>query len=107
MPVKGRLRVRKGCTQYRNKLCHPAQGQSAPRAICLLPVPATNLDATRFAPSRCQGCGAIRQTKNVTFYRNVGMLVMRRTYKVHADLCRACIDKRFWEFTGKNLLLGA
>jgi hypothetical protein len=33
MPVKGRLRVRKGCTQYRNKLCHPAQGQSAPRAI--------------------------------------------------------------------------
>jgi hypothetical protein len=48
----------------------------------------------------------MRQAKNVTFYRNVGMLVVRRTYQVHADLCRSCIHKRFWEFTGKNLLLG-
>jgi hypothetical protein len=54
-----------------------------------IPVPATNLEATRFAPSRCQGCGAMRQAKNVTFYRNVGMLVVRRTYQVHADLCRS------------------
>jgi hypothetical protein len=30
---KGRLRAEKGCTRYRNKLCHPAQGESAPRAI--------------------------------------------------------------------------
>ena len=48
----------------------------------------------------------MRQTRNVTFHRNVGMLLAHRTYKVHGDLCRACIHKRYWEFAGKNLLLG-
>ena len=66
----------------------------------------TNLEPTRFAPGLCQGCGSRRATKYVTFYRNVGMLLARRTHKIHGDLCKACIHRRYWEFAGKNLLLG-
>lgn len=65
-----------------------------------------NMGPTQFAPGRCQACGSMRQTKNVTFYRNVGMLLARRTYKVNGDMCKPCIHKRYWEFAGKNLLLG-
>jgi hypothetical protein len=36
---KGRLRAEKGCTRYRNKLCHPAQGESAPRYFACAIVP--------------------------------------------------------------------
>lgn len=66
----------------------------------------TNLEATRFAPGRCQECGNMRQTRNVTFRRNAGMLLAHRIYKVNGNLCRACIHRRFWEFTGKNIALG-
>lgn len=69
-------------------------------------VSAANLEAARFAPGLCQGCGSRRQTQYVTFHRNVGMLLAHRTYKVQGDLCRACIHRRYWEFAGKNLLLG-
>jgi hypothetical protein len=48
----------------------------------------------------------MRPTKSVTFRRNVGMLFARRTYTIQGDLCRSCLHKSFWEFTGKNLLLG-
>jgi hypothetical protein len=69
------------------------------------------MSETKFAPTyfdagRCQICGNMRQTKYVTFYRNVGMLFARRTYTINGNLCRSCIHKRFWEFTGKNILLG-
>ncbi len=67
---------------------------------------ATNVGPTHFAPGRCQACGNMRQTKYVSFQRNVGMLLARRTYTVRGDMCKACIHKRYWEFTGKNRLLG-
>ncbi len=66
----------------------------------------TNLEPTRFAPGLCQWCGSPRPTKYVKFYRNVGMLLARRKYQIHGDLCKACIHKHYWEFTGMNLLLG-
>jgi hypothetical protein len=56
--------------------------------------------------ARCQLCGNMRHTKYVEFYRNVGMLIVRRTYTIRGELCRPCIHKRFWEFAGKNILLG-
>ena len=34
------------------------------------------------------------------------MLVVRRTYFVRGDLYKPCVHKAYWEFTGKNLLLG-
>jgi hypothetical protein len=66
----------------------------------------TSLEPARFAPGLCQWCGSPRPTKYVAFYRNVGMLLARRKYQIHGDLCKACIHRHYWKFTGKNLLLG-
>jgi hypothetical protein len=55
---------------------------------------------------RCQLCQQMRTTKSISFHRNVGMLVACRTYSMSGELCKSCIHKKFWEFTGKNLLLG-
>jgi hypothetical protein len=60
----------------------------------------------QFEPSRCQLCQGMHQTRPVTFHRNVGMLFARRTYSTQGSLCRSCMHKKYWEFTGKNLLLG-
>jgi hypothetical protein len=54
----------------------------------------------------CQLCGNIRQTSQVGFTRNVGMILLRQTYKVNANMCKTCLHKNFWSFQGKNLLLG-
>lgn len=54
---------------------------------------------------RCQVCQQMRATRTIWFYRNVGMLFARRTYKLNADLCKPCIHKKFWEFTAKNILI--
>lgn len=56
--------------------------------------------------TRCQRCGSMRQTTRVTFHRNVGMLLIRRTYKIEGNLCKSCIRKHFGEFMLKNLLFG-
>jgi len=55
---------------------------------------------------RCQRCGNMRQTAHVTFHRNVGMLFLRRSYKIEGNLCKSCVRKHFGEFMLKNLLLG-
>src|ERR1700747_3274077 len=55
---------------------------------------------------RCQGCGSMRSTARVSFHRNVGMLFIRRTYKLEGNLCKSCIRKHFGEFMAKNLLFG-
>lgn len=54
----------------------------------------------------CQLCGMIRQTSRVTFARNIGMLVVHREKKITANMCKTCLKKNFWEYTGKNLLFG-
>ena len=54
----------------------------------------------------CQGCRNMRQLQLVTYFRNVGMLFVRRTITIRGNFCRECIHKRFWEFAGKNVLLG-
>lgn len=55
---------------------------------------------------RCQACGSMRPTAHVSFHRNMGMLFIRRTYKIEGNLCKSCIGKRFAEFTIKNLVFG-
>ncbi|HKS74126.1 MAG TPA: hypothetical protein VFB23_10785 [Candidatus Acidoferrales bacterium] len=55
---------------------------------------------------RCQSCGGMRQTARISFHRNVGMLFIRRTYKIEGNLCKSCIRKHFSDFMVKNLLLG-
>jgi len=48
----------------------------------------------------------MRQTAQVSFHRNVGMLFIRRHYKLEGSLCKSCIRKHFGEFMLKNLLFG-
>lgn len=45
-------------------------------------------------------------TARVSFRRNVGMLFIRRTYKIEGNMCKSCIRKSFGDFMVKNLLLG-
>jgi len=56
--------------------------------------------------SRCQICNEMRATATVSFYRNIGMLVARRQVSMTRNLCKTCMGRKFWEFQGKNLLLG-
>jgi len=58
------------------------------------------------AMRQCQSCGSMKMTSPVTFHRNIGMLVMRRTIRLEGNLCKSCIGKKYWEFMGKNLILG-
>jgi len=58
------------------------------------------------AMSRCQACNEMRVTRTVSFYRNIGMLVARRQVTLTANLCKTCMGRKYWEFQGKNLLLG-
>jgi hypothetical protein len=58
------------------------------------------------ALAQCQLCKQTRATRFVSFHRNVGMLFARKSYALHGNLCESCINKMFWQFTGKNILLG-
>ena len=64
--------------------------------------PLNNMNAI----GRCQLCGSMRQTARVKFERNIGMLVLRQTRRLEAQMCKTCVDKQFWDFQAKNLLFG-
>jgi hypothetical protein len=66
------------------------------------PAPLNNTNAI----GRCQLCGSMRQTARVKFERNIGMLVLRQTRRLEAQMCKTCVDKQFWDFQAKNLLFG-
>ena len=57
-------------------------------------------------PSLCAMCGLPAPTKYVEFYENIGALVMRFHRSAKGNLCKPCIDRTFWDFTGKTILLG-
>lgn len=54
----------------------------------------------------CQVCGNMRQTSPVKFHHNVGMIVLRQTRSIQGNMCKTCMRSKYWEFMGKNLLLG-
>ena len=54
----------------------------------------------------CQLCGNMRQTSQVKFHHNIGMIVLRQTRTIQASMCKTCMRGKYWEFMGKNLLLG-
>jgi hypothetical protein len=56
--------------------------------------------------SRCQACGADAPVKYVEFNQNVGMLVMRRRSYVKGNLCKSCINSKFWSMTLTTLAVG-
>ena len=65
-------------------------------------VPVNNVDTI----GRCQLCSNMRQTARVKFERNIGMLVLRQTRRLEANLCKSCLESQFWRFQGLNLVLG-
>lgn len=58
------------------------------------------------AIGQCQLCKSMRQTAPVKFERNIGMLFLRQTRRLQANLCKTCVGKQFWDYQLKNLLLG-
>ncbi len=54
----------------------------------------------------CQDCGREAPTRYVDFYQNIGALFMRFHKQIKGNLCRDCVNKRFWEMTGITLFLG-
>lgn len=54
----------------------------------------------------CDICGRGRAAVQVTFSRNVGMLIMRQTEVVEGYHCAACLVRNFAVFMALNLTLG-
>ena len=54
----------------------------------------------------CECCGVEAATKRIKLYQNIGALVVRFHKVIAGNLCKACINKYFWEFTLINLTLG-
>ncbi len=55
----------------------------------------------------CQACGVEATTKYVSFYQNIGMLVMRTSGSpMSGNLCKSCIHSYFWKLTATTFFLG-
>ncbi len=54
----------------------------------------------------CQNCGIEAPTKYVAFYQNIGALVVRFSRSIEGELCKSCIHRYFWSYTGVNCTLG-
>ena len=54
----------------------------------------------------CQHCGVEAPTKYVEFYQNIGALVLRFHKSISGELCKSCIHRTFWSYTGVNMFLG-
>ena len=66
------------------------------------PMPVNSANAI----GQCQLCKSMRQTTPVKFERNIGMLVLRQTRRLQANLCKTCVGKQFWDYQLKNLAFG-
>jgi hypothetical protein len=55
---------------------------------------------------RCQGCGVEAPTKFVTYYQNIGMLIIRSMRTFRAQVCRDCASRHFWNMTLLGLVTG-
>jgi hypothetical protein len=47
----------------------------------------------------CHACGVEAATKEVTFYRHIGLVIVGLTKYISRPLCKQCIHKYFWEYT--------
>lgn len=54
----------------------------------------------------CQDCGVEAETKHVSFYQNIGALVVRFPKTIDGNLCKSCIHKHFWQMQMTTLVLG-
>src|SRR5580700_11170750 len=63
-------------------------------------------DALTTGMNQCQMCKSMRATSPVSFHRNVGMVLARRTYSVRGDLCKPRIHKMFLGLYGQEHSVG-
>jgi len=68
--------------------------------------PEPNYDYLMRQANGCQTCGSLSQTRYIKFYKNIGMLIMRRYYFVEGKLCKSCINRYFWNYSLVTLFLG-
>lgn len=54
----------------------------------------------------CQNCGVEAQTKYVSFYQNIGALVIRFPKSISGHLCKSCVHRQFWTMTPITMFLG-
>ena len=54
----------------------------------------------------CQCCGIEAPTRQVAFYQNIGLLVVRFHKAMEGRLCKSCIHRYFWQYSTTNLFLG-
>lgn len=54
----------------------------------------------------CQQCGVEAPTKYVSFYQNIGALVVSFHQSVAGYFCKSCIHKHFWSMTGITFFVG-
>lgn len=54
----------------------------------------------------CQACGTNAQTRYVSYSQNIGALVMRFGKSIKGNMCDACVQKYFFEYTLITLFLG-
>jgi hypothetical protein len=52
---------------------------------------------------RCQVSGNMRQTSEVKFHHNIGMIVLRQTRDIQGNMCKTCMRSNYWEFLGKTI----
>jgi len=54
----------------------------------------------------CESCRRVGPLRQAHFMQNIGVLVLRFPRTVSGQLCKHCIDKFFFRFTGVTMLLG-
>jgi hypothetical protein len=54
----------------------------------------------------CDACRRVAPLRHARFMQNIGALVLRFPRTIDGNLCKHCIDKYFFRFTGTTMLLG-
>jgi hypothetical protein len=54
----------------------------------------------------CDACRRVAPLRHTRFMQNIGVVVLRFPRTIDGNLCKHCIDKYFFRFTGVTLLLG-
>ena len=55
---------------------------------------------------RCEQCGLHGETKGVTLLYNIGAIILRWQGRTGGQLCKGCISRTYWKYTGINMTLG-
>jgi hypothetical protein len=54
----------------------------------------------------CENCGRHAETRQVSFYYNIGVLIMRFSNTAEGMLCKSCIHHFFWKYTAISFFFG-